>query len=216
MQVLVIGAHGATGNRVVRRLVDSTHDPLAMIRSHAQKPEFDAIGVPTVLGDLEYPIDHAVRGADAVIFAAGSGPKTGKDKTVLVDHLGGIRAAVTALVHGAERFVMLSALNATPDAQTGIKHYHRAKAHADRFIREMDQVMEGRSLQWTTVHPGGLLDEPADGRVAVSTKLTGEGQTPRDTVADALVACLDEPNTIGKSFALTTGQSPLLEALRSL
>ena len=44
-----------------------------MIRNPDQRPKFDEMGVPTVLADLEYPIDHAVRGCDAVIFAAGSG-----------------------------------------------------------------------------------------------------------------------------------------------
>jgi uncharacterized protein YbjT (DUF2867 family) len=85
---LVIGANGNTATRLVRRLAAGRHDPVAMIRNPDQRPKFDEMGVPTVLADLEYPIDHAVRGCDAVIFAAGSGGHTGKDKTVLVDHLG--------------------------------------------------------------------------------------------------------------------------------
>lgn len=216
MKVLVIGANGNTGFRVVEKLTDTSHDPVAMIRDANQRSRFDQIGVATVLGDLEYPLDHAVAGCDAVIFAAGSGGKTGKDKTVLVDHLGGIRAAVTALEQGADRFVMLSALNATTDAQTGIRHYHRAKAHADQFIRTMDQVMEGRKLDWTTVHPGGLHDESTGQGVSVCDQITGEGKSSRDSVAAALVACLDQPQTIGRSFALLDGQTPLNEALASL
>lgn len=216
MKVLVIGANGNTGYRSVQYLKDSPHMPLAMIRDPKQRDRFDDLGVATVLGDLEYPIDHAVKGCDAVVFAAGSGGKTGKDKTVLVDHIGAIRAAVTAQVHGATRFVMLSGLNAVPGAETGIPHYHRAKAAADQFIRDMPGVMEGKGLKWTTLHPGGLLDEPNDHQVQVSTQLTGEGQTSRDTVAAAMVACLDLPNTVGKQFALINGSTPLNEALQSL
>ena len=103
MKVLVIGANGNTATRVIRRLVKSEHDPIAMIRNSSQRANFDKLGVPTVLADLEYPIDHAVEGCDAIIFAAGSGGTTGKDKTVLTDHIGTIRSMVSAQVHGFQR-----------------------------------------------------------------------------------------------------------------
>lgn len=127
MKVLVIGANGNTATRVVRRLAASCHEPLAMIRNAEQRHKFDEMAVPTVLADLEYPIDHAVQGCDAVIFAAGSGGRTGKDKTVLVDHIGAIRSMVTAQLHGARRFVMLSSTNADVNSQSRIAHYHTAK-----------------------------------------------------------------------------------------
>ena len=216
MKVLVIGANGKTGQRVTRRLKDHPeHEPVAMIRDLAQKPTFDAMGVPTVLGDLEYPIDHAVRGCDAVIFAAGSGPKTGKDKTVLIDHVGAIRSMVTAAMQGAGRYVLLSSLNKDERSASRIKHYHRAKARADAFLHGMDEVME-QTLDWSIVCPGKLTEEEPTERVAVSLETSGEGQTSRGNVAAALVACLDEPGTIGKDFALLDGETPMGEALGSL
>ncbi|MAE65548.1 MAG: hypothetical protein CMJ18_14860 [Phycisphaeraceae bacterium] len=209
MKVLVIGPHGRTGQRIVRRLNEGQHDAVAMIRHPQQRDVFDAIGVPTVLADLEYPIDHAVRGSDAVIFAAGSGAKTGKDKTVLVDHIGAIRAIVTAQVQGARRFVMLSALNADVASESQIAHYHRAKAHADHHLRETD-------LDWTIICPGGLFDDPGTGRVAIADDLHGTGRTSRDNLAAALVDCLELENTFRKSFSLVEGETPLDEALRAI
>ena len=135
MKVLVIGAHGLTGKRIVARLVAGPHLPVAMIRHPDQRERFDALGVPTVLGDLEYPIDHAVRGCDAVLFAAGSGSKTGPDKTVLVDHLGAIRSMVTAGVHDAKRYVMLSALRAAPDLRLELARAGRERVES-HFRRE--------------------------------------------------------------------------------
>ena len=70
MKVLVIGANGNTGTRIVQRLLEGPHDPVAMVRSAEQRGKFDVMGAPTVLADLEYPIDHAVQGCDAVVFAA--------------------------------------------------------------------------------------------------------------------------------------------------
>lgn len=209
MKVLVIGANGKTATHVVRRLVEGAHEPLAMIRDPAQRAKFDDLGVATVLADLEYPIDHAVKGCDAVIFAAGSGGHTGKDKTVLIDHIGAIRAIVAAQVHGAKRFVMLSALNVDVNSQSRIAHYHRAKAHADNHLRET-------GLDYTIVCPGGLTDDAATGKVAVSAELHGQGPTSREHLAAALVDCLDLENTVRKSFSLLEGDRPLDEALRSV
>lgn len=209
MRVLVIGANGNTATRVVRRLAAGRHDPVAMIRDPAQRPKFDALGVPTVLGDLEYPIDHAVAGMDAVLFAAGSGGHTGEDKTVLVDHVGAIRSMVAAQMAGARRYVMLSSINNDIRSTSPIAHYHKAKAHADHHLRETE-------LDYTIVCPGRLTDDPATERIAVSPELHGRGATSRENLTEVLVRCLDLDNTMGKTFSLLDGETPLGEALRSV
>jgi uncharacterized protein YbjT (DUF2867 family) len=210
MKVIVIGANGKTATRVVVLLKESDmHEPVAMIRNLDQRSKFDDLGVATVLADLEYPIDHAIAGCDAVIFAAGSGGQTGKDKTVLVDHIGAIRSMVTAQVHGATRYVMLSSTNADENSTSKIAHYHKAKALADLHLMDTD-------LDWTIICPGGLRDDEWEGLVSVSEKTHLEGITTRDNLASALVACLDLDNTIGKRFSLLEGETPMLDALRSV
>ena len=210
MKVIVIGANGKTATRVVRLLKENdVHEPVAMIRNLEQRQKFDDLGVATVLADLEYPIDNAIKGCDAIIFAAGSGGQTGKDKTVLVDHIGAIRSMVAAHVHGARRYVMLSSINADENSTSKIAHYHKAKAMADRHLMDTD-------LDWTIICPGGLRDDEGNGRVSVSEKTHQEGITTRDNLASALVACLDLDNTIGKRFSLLEGETPMLDALRSV
>ena len=209
MKVLVIGANGNPATRVIRRLAASDHDPLAMIRNPAHRAKFDELGVPTVLADLEYPIDHAVQGCGAIIFAAGSGGKTGKDKTVLVDHVGAIRSMVAAQVCGVHRYIMLSSINNDINSRSPIAHYHRAKAHADNHLLETD-------LDYTIVCPGGLTDEAGTEQVSISSELHGKGLTSRENLAAVLVACLDDKNTLRKSFSLLDGNSPVTEAMRTL
>ena len=207
MKVLVIGANGNTATRVVRLIKKETsHEPIAMIRNTTQRVKFDKLGVTTVLGDLEYPIDHAVMGCNAIIFAAGSGSQTGKDKTILVDHIGAIRSMVTAQVHGVKRYVMLSTINAEENSNSRIAHYHKAKAFADRHLIDTN-------LDWTIVCPGGLRDEEGNGLVSVHSDLFLEGLTTRDNLAASLVSCLELPNTIGKRFSLIEGKTPIKEAL---
>ena len=207
MKVLVIGANGKTATRVVRLIKKETsHEPIAMIRNTTQRVKFDKLGVTTVLGDLEYPIDHAIMGCNAIIFAAGSGSQTGKDKTVLVDHIGAIRSMVTAQVHGVKRYVMLSTINADENSNSRIAHYHKAKAFADRHLINTN-------LEWTIVCPGGLRDEEGNGLVSVHSDLFLEGITTSDNLAASLVSCLELPNTIGKRFSLIEGKTPIKEAL---
>jgi len=215
MKVLVIGANGKTGFLITTKLKNTNHTPIAMLRSANQKSRFDSLGVQTTIGDLEHPIDEQVKGCDAVIFAAGSGSKTGKDMTVLIDHIGGIKSAVTAAVMGAKRFIMLSSMNADTESQSRIMHYHRAKGHADNFVRKINQVMD-QSLDWTIVCPGRLTDEPGSGRIETTTSIRGEGSTSRDNVAQTIVDCLDTPNTIGTTFSLLNGEVPIKEALNKL
>jgi len=213
MQVLVIGANGQTGWQLTRHLRERTdHRPVAMIRSPDQYERFHTIDVPCILADLEHDFDHAMVGADAVIFAAGSGPKTGKDKTVLVDRLGAIRAAVTAQTHGVRRFVLLSSINARIDSDSRIAHYHRAKGHADRFLLEHHELRDGEPLQWTTLHPGRLNDDEATGLVTVSEGVGDQGGTSRANTALALAGCLDHPGTIGKQVTVLDGEQPIEEA----
>ncbi len=209
MKVLVIGANGNTATRVITRMANGPHDPVAMIRNPDQRAKFDALGVPTVLADLEYPIDHALAGCDAVIFAAGSGGKTGKDKTVLIDHIGAIRSMVAAEVQGVKRYIMLSSINNDIHSQSPIAHYHKAKAHADNHLMETD-------LDYTIVCPGGLTDADATEHVDISSDLEGRGTTSRENLASALVACLDLDHTIGKAFSILDGETSLPDALAEL
>ena len=209
MRVLVIGANGNTGTRIVRRLSESENQAIAMVRSESQRSKFDDMNVEVRLGDLEYPIDDVMDGIEAVIFAAGSGGQTGKDKTVLVDHLGAIRSMVTAQVHNVSRYVMLSSINNDVNSTSPIAHYHKAKAHADNHLQETD-------LEYTIVCPGGLTNEESSGSCKITPDLHGRGLTSRELLADVIVRSLDMPNTIRKCFSLLDGDTPVDEAMRAI
>ena len=209
MRVLVIGANGNTGTRIVRRLGELGNHAIAMVRSESQKSKFEDMNVEVRLGDLEYPIDDVMEGIEAVIFAAGSGGQTGKDKTVLVDHLGAIRSMVTAQVHNVSRYIMLSSINNDVNSTSPIAHYHKAKAHADNHLQETD-------LEYTIVCPGGLTNEESSGSCEITPDLHGRGLTSRELLADVIVRSLDMPNTIGKCFSLLDGDTPIDEAMRAI
>lgn len=210
MRILVAGANGNTGRRVVRRLRDGPHEPLAMIRDEAQAPSFGEEGVETVLADLEKAVDHAVEGCDGVVFAAGSGAETGLDKTRAVDRDGAIRLVDAAEAAGAERFVMLSSMGADPAAEGGgMNVYYRCKGIADAHLSDSGLVP-------TVVRPGRLTDGEGTGRIEAGASLGRSGRIPREDVAEVLVACVDNEASFGRTFEVLSGDTPIEEALEGL
>jgi N-acetyl-gamma-glutamylphosphate reductase len=76
-KVVVIGANGQTGFRVITLLQKSPrYHPIAMIREEAQASRFEELGVPYFISDLDTstsPTTQELEGAHTVIFAAGAG-----------------------------------------------------------------------------------------------------------------------------------------------
>jgi uncharacterized protein YbjT (DUF2867 family) len=97
--------------------------------------------------------------------------------------------------------------HADPDSDDVFQVYLRAKAAADDDLRSRD-------LDWTVVRPGRLTDEPGTGRVQVGTLARGE--VPRADVAAVLAATLHTDRTIGKTFDLLAGDTPVEDALAAL
>jgi putative NADH-flavin reductase len=88
MKVLVIGAHGQIGRLLVAKLQASQHEVTAGLRSTSQIKDYQEQGYQTALVDVEKDITHlqaAMKDQQAVVFAVGSGGKTGADKTMMVD-----------------------------------------------------------------------------------------------------------------------------------
>ena len=153
-----------------------------------------------------------VRGADAVVFAAGAGPGSGAARKETVDRDAAILLADAAQAAGVERYVMISAMAADPQATADdavFQAYLRAKGVADEAIRSRS------GLNATIVRPGLLTDDAATGRVNIADS-TGRGSIPREDVAAVLVAVLDEPRTAGQTFELISGETPVAEAVAGL
>lgn len=214
MKVLVIGANGQVGKKVVKKLADSKHEAIAMVRKEEQMDKLKEIGAKNVvLADLEKDFGHALDGADAVIFVAGSGGSTGADKTSTVDLWGSIKAMDFAEKKGIKRFVQLSSVGSgNPDAQGDeIKHYMVAKGVADRNLRETN-------LNYTIVRPGPLSNDEAKGKIEASNEISDlDGKSiPRGDVANILIDVLDRTNTYGKTFEVIEGEKEIGEALSDL
>lgn len=203
--VLVAGSHGQVGRKLTRLLADDeAYTVRGMVREESQAPHIEDLGATPVVADLTETVDHAVRGCDAIVFAAGSG---GEDVWG-VDRDGAIELMDVAESEGIGRFVMLSSINADapergPDA---IREYLLAKGEADEYLR-------GTELTYTIVRPGALTDDPGTGRIETGGDLGATGTISRTDVARTLVATLPRESTFDCSFDLLAGDEPIAEAL---
>ncbi len=216
MHVVIAGGHGKIA-LILERLLSARGDSVAgFIRNPAQSDDLEAAGAEPLVVDLETAsVDDVaghLRGADAVVFAAGAGPGSGAARKETVDRDAAILLADAAEAAGVDRYVMVSAMAADPQATADdevFQVYLRAKGIADEAIRSRS------GLKWTIVRPGALTNDAGTGRVAIAES-TGRGSIPREDVAGVLVAVLDEPATAGKSFDLISGDTAIAEAVATL
>jgi uncharacterized protein YbjT (DUF2867 family) len=208
MDVVVAGAHGKVGLRLLRLLVDGGHRARGLIRNPDHEADLRELGAEPVLCDMEAldDISGCCEGADAVVFAAGAGPGSGAERKRTVDYGG----AVKLIDAGIQRYVMVSAISVDrPDEWSDqMRPYYEAKADADKRLLES-------GLDYTIVRPGGLTDDAGTGMVRVGSDLGG-GEIPREDVAAVLLAVLETPSSIGKTFELVSGDTPIEEAIRGL
>jgi uncharacterized protein YbjT (DUF2867 family) len=213
MDVLIAGGHGKIALRLLGLLAANGHRARGLIRKPEQAADLEALGAVAVLGDLEADASLAehVRGADAVVFAAGAGPGSGPARKRTVDLGGAVKLVDAALAVGVRRYVMISSIGADRPraASGGMRPYLEAKAEADRYLM-------ASGLEYTIVRPGSLTDDPGTGRVHLSTDLGSRGRVPRDDVAAVIAEVLGASNTIGATFEVFSGDVPVADAVRSV
>ena len=184
MRVVIAGGHGKIA-LITERLLSARGDSVAgFIRNPDHADEVRVAGAEPIVVDLENTTNGVVsthlRGADAVIFAAGAGPGSGAARKETVDRDAAILLADAAEAAGVQRYVMVSAMGADADIPVDededvFTTYLRAKGAADDVIRSRTELLA------TIVRPGQLTDEAATGKVSIAEH-TGRGSIPRADV----------------------------------
>ena len=214
MRVVIAGGHGQIALLLEKVLADRGDHPVGVVRNPDHVEDVEATGAEAVVLDLEdtdvAALTDVVKGADAVVFAAGGGPNSGAARKETVDKGAAVLLAEAAEQAGVRRYVMVSSMGtdkADPDSDDVFQVYLRAKKAADDDLR-------ARDLDWTVVRPGRLTNDTPSGRVQVGTLPRGE--IPRADVASVLATVLTEDATIGKTFDLLAGHQTVQAALAGL
>src|ERR1700710_1201051 len=114
MDILVAGGHGQIALRLLKLLADQGHTARGLIRKRDQAADLEAVGAVPVIGDLENDptLEPYVKGADAVVFAAGAGPGSGDARKRTVDLGGAVKLVDAAKATGVRRYLMVSSIGA--------------------------------------------------------------------------------------------------------
>lgn len=198
--ILIVGATGQLGTRLVRQLAAADIKPRALVRSR-EKGELIASMASPVLGDLLVPesLVDAFRGAEHVFIVAPPTPEMEALERNAID------AAVAA---GTKRIVYLSNFAATEGSALRPMHIHGlherviASLGIDWTVLGPTRYMTNFPFNWPSVLNDGLLLETGgsgimtcidpDDVAAVAVKALTEsghgGQTYRLTSEDAFTA----------------------------
>jgi putative NADH-flavin reductase len=204
MNVVLYGASGMIGSRVLKELLHRGHTVTAVVRN----PEkVSAVGAQVVMGDVtdSATVAATAKGADAAISAY-SPPHT--DVSLLglavISLLAGLsKAGVNRLivVGGAGSLEVKPGLQLVdapglPDAWRGI-----ALAH-----RDLLPVLKGSSLDWTYFSPASFI-QPGErtgkfrlGGTNLVTDEKGESRISAEDYAVALVDELENPKHLRQQF----------------
>lgn len=213
MDVTIVGGHGRIALLLAKRLAGAGHRVRSTIRTPEHAPDVEAAGAEPVHVDLEDPmsdLDAAVAGADAVVFSAGAGSGSGPQRKRDVDLGGAVRLIGAAREAGVQRYVMVSTVGTERAALGGpMGPYLEAKLQADEALAKS-------GLDFTIVRPGHLTNDPGSGMVAVAAHFGRAGEIARDDVAAVLHEVLEQSQTIGHTFEVMDGDTPVARAVATL
>lgn len=150
--VLVVGATGDVGGRVVDPLLARGKRVRALVREGSDPSRLAAKGVEIVRGDLRDPasLERAVVGMDAVVTtAAGYMRRRKGDSLRSVDDIGNRNLVDAARAAGISRFVFTSIL--TCDKAREVPHFWQKKL--------IEDYLEASGVSFVSLRPGAFLGD---------------------------------------------------------
>jgi NADH dehydrogenase len=196
--LLLTGATGLVGRALLARLT-AAHVPVRCLVRDPRRLGAERVRVQIALGDLADPpsFRNALRGVETVVHLAASIRDQSEGS---IEELNGIatwRLVEAASRAGVRRFVFFSALGASTHHRT---RFHRAKALAERAVREADLD--------SVIFAPSIIYAPGDPYLTLLSRLallplmpiSGRGRAVyqpiwADDVADCVVAALGGPRS---------------------
>ena len=217
----VLGGSGFVGRYVVQRLA-ARGDVVPVGCRHAEGARFlmtagvvgQVMAVNVAIDDEEL-LPAFLAGCDGVVNCVGILAERGRQTFERVHHQGPARLARIAREAGVERLIHLSAIGADPRSPSA---YARTKAQGEAAVRD--------SFPTATILRPSVVFGPEDqffnrfgsiAMVAPALPLIGGGRTRFQPVyvgdvADAVLKCLEDPATAGRTYELGDRKSTRLNS----
>ncbi|KAF2720239.1 NAD(P)-binding protein [Polychaeton citri CBS 116435] len=227
MRVLILGASGRTGTRVVAQALSQSHTVTALVRNPstvASQPNLTLIqGTPLDRAAIgvaftSAPQDDPIR---AVVVALATSRESDNPWSKPTSPRFFIRDSVQNTIavmkeNGVSRIVVMAAFG-TGKSWAQLSAVVKAMFKWSNMSLQMedhnavDEVLrgEGKWLQWTVARPTMLKMEVKDGQVSMVREFGENGSgigifdgCTRESVAKWMVDCLRETETFGKAICL--------------
>src|SRR4051795_4426325 len=210
-RVAVLGGAGFIGRYIVKRLAERG-DVVAVGGRHAAGAKFVGLkgeggpgGLFNGLNGDEPLLRAFVADNDAVVNLVGILQESGSQRFEAIHHIGPARLARIAREAGIERFIQLSAIGADPRSPSA---YARTKAAGEAAVRD--------AFPTVTILRPSVVFGPEDqffnrfaamAMIMLALPLIGGGKTRFQPVyvgdvADAVIKCLEDPATAGRTYEL--------------
>ena len=201
MIVLVAGAHGRLGSRVVALLLRRGHVVRALVPTDAQAVVLRHAGAEAVVADLSGDVEWAAEGCNAAVFAAAAPHRSDLGS---IDAGGAAKLAEAADRYEFTRFVLSSVIGADrPERREGaVREFVAAKQYAKRRLARLE-------LPWTILRFGQLTEHPGNGRIDTVVRADAPLTTSRDVAALAITEALARPHLARQVVNVVDGQRQL-------
>ena len=208
-KILVIGASGFVGRRLVRTLLADGYAVRCVARTPAKVDDLAALGCETLQGDISdaASMQRAFAAVEAAYISVHTlSPQQSAAGQGFMDvEKNGLQNIVLACqTHGVRRLIYLTSLGNTPDA--------RSEWGRERWNTE--QYLLGSGLDVTVIQPGQIVGVGGQGfnmmvsQARRSPTLTIASKTQKwrsiaiDDLVYYLVGVLENSRTYGKSYAV--------------
>jgi len=155
MKVSIIGGTGFVGSYIIDELIANGHTPRLLVRKGSEYKVIQSEKCEIISGDIddENAIKETLTGCDAIIYLIALIREFPAKKLTneRLQFKGSQTVAKIAEDQGVKRFLLMSALGASPDPD-GSK-YMQAKHLSE-------QALKNTSLDWTIIRPSSLFGDP--------------------------------------------------------
>lgn len=217
MKILVAGATGQTGKRVVSQLLEQGIEVKALVRDMAKAkselPE-NQEKLEIVEGDVLKPgtLNAALTDCQAMVSATGAAPSFDPTGPYKVDYEGTKNLVDAAKQANLEQLVMVSSL-----CVSRLFHPLNLFWGVLYWKQQAEDYLKNSGVPYTIVRPGGLKNENNDQAIVMSAADTlFEGSIPREKVAQVCAEALVQPAAKNKVVEIVTSETVAPQPLPTL
>jgi putative NADH-flavin reductase len=206
MKILILGATGATGKKLVKQAVHAGHEVTAYVRNPDKLYNFQN-KIHFIQGELhdEMKLTEAVRGQDAVLSTLGY--KNLFDKSLFVSKA--IRMVINAMnACEVKKIVYESASGvggkdsvSNPVLRFFLKLFRIVNPFIDHF--QVEKILKSSTLNWTIVRPGILTYGKLKGIYRSGENMKRVLYISRADVAHCMLRAMVEQEMSNKSLDLS-------------